>query len=125
MLTTWKFRIKDSGASGTTLEKMSRSVNQVWNFAKATTRDALRAKSARIILDKKTGKKIGIPNFLSSSELDALVAGSSKELELHSQTIQAITQEYCTRRIQFKKLLRWRGKKSLGWVPFVCRETSI
>ena len=125
MLTTWKFRIKDSGSSGTTLEKMSRSVNQVWNFSKATTRDALGAKSARIIVDKKTGKQIGIPNFLSSSELDALVAGSSKELELHSQTVQAVTQEYCTRRIQFKKLLRWRGKKSLGWVPFKAAGIKI
>lgn len=97
---------------------MARSVNFVWNFAKQTQRDALRAKSARIIQDKKTGSLIGIANFLSSTELDSLVAGSSKELGLHSQTVQAITQEYCTRRIQFKKLLRWRGKKSLGWIPF-------
>ena len=118
MLTTWKFRLKDAGSGGTNLCKMSRAVNFVWNFSKATTRDALRAKSARVILDKKTGNPVGIPNFLSSNELDALVAGSSKELGLHSQTIQAITQEYCIRRIQFKKLLRWRGKKSLGWVPF-------
>ena len=118
MLTTWRFRIKDGGSAATALAKMGSSVNFVWNFSKATTRDALRAKSARIILDKKTGKSVGIPNFLSSSELDSLVAGSSKELGLHSQSVQAITQEYCVRRMQFKKLLRWRGKYSLGWVPF-------
>ena len=118
MLTTWRFRIKDSGNAGKALSKMSRTVNFVWNFAKQTQRDALRAKSARLIVDKKTGSLVGIHNFLSSSEMDALVAGSSKELGLHSQTVQAITQEYCTRRVQFKKLLRWRGKRSLGWVPF-------
>ena len=118
MITTWKFRIKDSGAAKTTLNRMSRSVNFVWNFAKQTQREALYARSARIIKDKATGLDIGIPNFLSSSELDRLVAGSSKELGLHSQTVQAVTQEYSTRRVQFKKLLRWRGKRSNGWVPF-------
>jgi IS605 OrfB family transposase len=118
MLTTWKFRIKDGGSAGRTLSRMARSVNMVWNFAKTTQRDALRAKSARLIEDKKSGTEVAIPNFLSSAELDALVAGSSKELGLHSQTVQAITQEYSTRRKQFGKLLRWRGRKSLGWVPF-------
>jgi len=118
MLTTWRFRIKDSGAAGKALSRMARSVSMVWNFAKATQRDALRAKSARLIVDKATGSVVGIPNFLSSQELDALVAGSSKELGLHSQSVQAITQEYSTRRKQFGKLLRWRGKRSLGWVPY-------
>lgn len=118
MLTTWRFRIKDSGASGNALTRMARSVNLVWNFSKATQRDALRSKSARLIEDKKSGAQVAIPNFLSSTELDALVAGSSKELGLHSQTVQAITQEYSTRRKQFGKLLRWRGRKSLGWIPY-------
>ncbi len=50
--------------------------------------------------------------------MDALVAGSSKEINLHSQTIQAVSQEYVRRRIQFKKCLRWRSGKSLAWIPF-------
>ena len=42
-----------------------------------------------------------------------------KEFLINSQTVQAISDEYVTRRIQFKKIkLKWRGKKSLGWVPF-------
>jgi putative transposase len=118
MITTWRFRIKDSGSSGRKLCRMARAVNFVWNYAKSTQIAALKARSGRIILDKKTGLEVGIPNFLSSSELDALVAGSSKELGLHSQTVQGTVQEYSTRRIQFKKLLRWRGRKSLGWIPF-------
>jgi IS605 OrfB family transposase len=44
-------------------------------------------------------------------------------LSLHSQTVQAISSEYCTRRKQFKcSKLRWRvsrgPKRSLGWIPF-------
>ncbi len=97
---------------------MSRSVNMVWNFCKQTQKEALKNKSVKLINDKKSGKKISIPYFFSSSEMDGLVAGSSKELCLHSQTVQAISQEYITRRIQFKTLLRWRGKRSLGWIPF-------
>lgn len=54
------------------------------------------------------------------SELDKMTAGCSKELGLHSQTIQAITKEFYTRCQQFKKVkLNWRSRKrSLGWIPF-------
>src|SRR6185437_16198329 len=50
-------------------------------------------------------------------------AGAAKELGLNSQSVQAICEEYVTRRVQFKKRkLRWRksnGKeRSLGWIPF-------
>ena len=54
----------------------------------------------------------------------AFTKGASKEgLRLHSQTIQAVSEEYCLRRKQFKKpKLRWRVSKgcrrSLGWIPF-------
>ncbi|WP_292257129.1 hypothetical protein [Marinospirillum sp.] len=49
--------------------------------------------------------------------------GASKELGLHSQTLQMISKEYVTRRKQFKKSrLSWRKsggiRRSLGWVPF-------
>ena len=118
MITTWKFRIKNTSKAKNKLNKMARTVNFVWNFAKQTQIDALKARSARIILDKKTGKYIGIPNFLTKFELNNLVSGSSKELGLHSQTVQAVVEQYSTRRVQFKKLLRWRGRKSLGWIPF-------
>jgi transposase len=49
-----------------------------------------------------------------------LTAGTSKDLHLSSQTVQAICEEYVTRKRQFKKLrLKWRSRKrSLGWIPF-------
>nr|WP_281276332.1 transposase [Fluviispira sanaruensis] len=117
--------MKDSGRANKVLSKMSRSVNMVWNFCKQTQKEALKNKSVKLIDDKKSGKKISIPYFFSSSEMDGLVAGSSKELCLHSQTVQAISQEYITRRIQFKTLLRWRGKRTLGWIPFKASAIKI
>jgi putative transposase len=118
MLTTWHFRIKDSGSSGRVLSQLARSVNFVWNFCKATQIQALKRQDARIIVDKKSGEKIPIANFFSAYELNNLTSGSAKELGIHSQSVQAVCEEYVTRRKQFKKLLRWRGKKSLGWIPF-------
>ena len=117
MLTTWQFRIKDSIAKKK-LKPMARAVNFVWNFAKATQVQALERKDARIITDKTSGQPVAIPNFLSAFELNNLTSGSGRELGLHSQTVQAVCEEYVTRRKQFGKLLRWRGKKSLGWIPF-------
>jgi putative transposase len=118
MLTTYHYRVKDAGKAHKILSEMSKSVNVVWNFCKQTQSDALRIRPFRTIKDKKTACQVFIPNFLSSAEMDGLVAGTSQELGLHSQTVQAVSQEYVRRRIQFKKLLRWRGRKSLAWIPF-------
>ncbi len=62
--------------------------------------------------------------FLSGYDFAPFTKGAGKEgIPLHSQTIQAISEEYATRRKQFKKVkLRWRisrgSKRSLGWIPF-------
>lgn len=85
-------------------------VNFVWNYCNETSRKVLEREQ----------------RFISAYELDALTAGATKEgLTLHSQTVQAISAEYATRRRQFKKRqLRWRvsnrkrANYSLGWVPF-------
>lgn len=63
---------------------------------------------------------VAIPNFLFAFEFNYLVKGSSKELGLHAQTVQAVAEEYALRRRRAKKRwLRWRSKKkSLGWIPF-------
>jgi putative transposase len=118
LLTTWKYRIKDSSRAGRELSKMARAVNFAWNFAKQTQLMAYSRKSGRLIVDKQTGKTIGIPNILTAFELSNLAAGSSKELGLHSQTIQAVMEEWSRRRKQVGKLPRWRGRKSLGWIPW-------
>ena len=84
MITTYRYRMKDSGRAGKNLSKMAQAVNVVWNFCKQTQKEALKNKCVKIIENKKTKEFISIPYFLSSTEMDALVAGSSKELGLHS-----------------------------------------
>jgi transposase len=99
---TFKFRIKDS-ASGKKLDRLSKAVNFVWNYCNEISLKALQDREL----------------WLSKYDLNKLTAGSSKELGLHSQTINAVSEEFATRRKQFKKKkLRWRGKRSLGWIPF-------
>ena len=78
----------------------------------------LKRVSARVILDKKTGQPVAIPNFLSAYELHRLLKSSSKMLGIHSQSVQAAADEYVRRRKQFHGLLRWRGRDKLGWIPF-------
>ena len=64
--------------------------------------------------------------FVSAFDLHPYVKGASHAgLNLHSQTLQAVTEEFVTRRKQFKKLkLRWRvsnpkrSNYNLGWIPF-------
>ena len=124
MLTTWRFRIKDSGSAGRKLGAMARSVNFCWNFFKETQLTALRRRSAKIIKIQDGSEKV-VPNFLSAFELSNLAAGAAKDLGLHSQTVQAVAEEYARRRKQFKKLLRWRGQRSLGWIPFKVSAVKI
>jgi IS605 OrfB family transposase len=60
---------------------------------------------------------------LSGFDLNKLTTGSSKELGLHSGTVNAVCEQYAKSRSQKKRpCLRYRGKRSLGWVPIKGRE---
>jgi putative transposase len=100
---TFRYRIKDA-TSGKHLQHMAGAVNYVWNYCQEVSLLAWRREK----------------RYLSAYDLHALTAGTSKDLHLSSQTIQAICEEYVTRKRQFKKLkLKWRSKKrSLGWIPW-------
>ena len=76
--------------------------------------------------------------FLSAEDLHEFTAGATKAgLELHSQTVQAVNEEYVLRRQQARKRrLRWRvsdrrrSNYSLGWIPFKavaiqCRSPGV
>lgn len=105
---TLKLRLKDKHAK--LLIQLAREVNLVWNYVNDLCFKHL----------QRTGK------FFSAFDVAKYTAGASKAgLSLHSQTIQAISEELITRRKQFKKAkLNWRvsnpqsPKKSLGWIPF-------
>ena len=102
MIRTYRYRIKDSSAAPQ-LNQLARACNQVWNFCNESQEHALRWNQ----------------RWPTGFDLNKLTAGCSKELGLHSQTVQAVCEEYATRRKHSKKRkLRWRGKRSLGWIPF-------
>lgn len=102
MIHTYRYRVKDSTAASQ-LNELARACNLVWNFCNESQEHALRWNQ----------------RWPTGFDLNKLTAGCSKELGLHSQTVQAVCEQYATRRQQFKKRrLRWRGKRSPGWVPF-------
>jgi putative transposase len=99
---TYRYRVKGS-SSLRRLAKMARTVNFVWNYVNDTQKTAVR-----------WGRK-----WPSAYDFNALTDGCSKELGLGAQTIQAIGQQYASSRSTHKKrLLRYRGRRTLGWVPF-------
>jgi len=109
---TLKLRIKDKHSK--VLSQLASAVNFVWNYVNDLCFKHL----------QRTG------NFFSAFDIAKYTTGASKLLNLHSQTIQAITEELILRRKQFKKAkLKWRvsnpksSKKSLGWIPF--KKTAI
>ena len=104
MLLTYRYRLKDgSRARKRELRRMARAVNQVWNYCNEAQLHSL-----------KHNKK-----WPRAFDLNNLIAGSSKMLGLQSHTIQAVCEKYAaSREAKRKSKLRWRGKRSLGWVPF-------
>lgn len=100
MILTFRYRVKNLNGK---LNAYARAVNFVWNYCNDVQKHSL-----------KWGKK-----WPTGFELTYLTAGSSKELGILATTISEVCRQYAKSRSQFRKpFLRYRGKKSLGWVPF-------
>lgn len=102
---TLQFRLKDKHAG--VLREKAIAVNLVWNYCNEL---------AFRVLEREQ-------RFLKKYDYHAFTAGAGKDLGLHSQTVQAVYEEYATRRAQFHKAkLRWRAsfgvRRNLGWIPF-------
>ena len=101
-----RVRLKDRHAS----ELLDKAfwVNQVWNYSNELSHKVWERER----------------RFIGNYEIDRYTSGASTAgVRLHSQTIQAVSAEYVTRRVQARKVkLRWRvssgSRRSLGWVPF-------
>ncbi len=104
MLLVYRYRVKSLNGL---LNKQARAVNFVFNYCNDRQKDALRF-----------GRK-----WLSGFDLNKLTTGSSKELGIHSGSINAVCEQYAKSRSQKKRpYLRYRGKKHLGWVPLKGRD---
>jgi IS605 OrfB family transposase len=106
-----RLRLKDKHAR--VLRDKAYWVNQVWNYSNE--------------LSFKVWERER--KFLSGYDFAKYTRGASKAgIPLHSQTIQAISEEYAIRRKQAGKVkLRWRkstgARRSLGWIPFKASAT--
>ncbi|MGY2490952.1 RNA-guided endonuclease InsQ/TnpB family protein, partial [Cupriavidus sp. CP313] len=104
MLLVYRYRVKSLNGL---LNQQSRVVNYVWNFCNDTQKHAL-----------KWGKK-----WPTGFDLNVLTTGSSKELRIHSGTVNAVCEQYAKSRSQHRRpYLRYRGRRSLGWVPLKGRD---
>lgn len=107
ILLTYRYRVKDA-TSGKHLDRMAVAVNQVWNYCGGIQNDSRRHNK----------------RWPSFPELCRLVAGSTKELGIHSDTLQDVVRHWAASRDKIRRRPRWRvsggPKRSLGWVPFQC-----
>jgi putative transposase len=104
MVLVYRYRVKSLTGL---LDRQARAVNFVWNYCNDRQQDAL-----------KWGRR-----WLSGFDLNQLTAGSSKALDIHSGTINAVCEQYARSRAQKRRpMLRYRGRRSLGWVPLKGRD---
>jgi IS605 OrfB family transposase len=104
VILVYRYRVKSLTGL---LDRQARAVNFVWNYCN----DAQKHERA-------WGKR-----WPSGFDLNKLTTGSSKELGIHSGTVNATCEQYAKSRRQHKRpWLRYRGRKSLGWVPFKGRD---
>lgn len=104
---TYRYRVKDKHAAR--LNKMAAAVSMVWNYCNEAQVHAA-----------KWGQR-----WPTAFDLHRQTAGTSKELGLSATAINAICTCYVQSRVQAKRAkLRWRGKKSLGWVPVKSGDVS-
>ena len=119
LITTYQFRIKDSNkALKKALMVLSGKVNFVWNYINALQQKDLRPY-----------KNLKKPSWFNQYDLQDYTKGTSKLLNLPAQTIQAIQEEYVTRRVQFKKpWLKFRTNRknrNLPWIPIKAQDLKI
>ena len=104
MILVYRYRVKSLNGL---LNQQSRAVNYVWNFCNDTQKHAL-----------KWNKR-----WPTGFDLNVLTTGCSKILGIHSGTVNATCEQYAKSRNQRRRpYLRYRGKKSLGWVPLKGRD---
>ena len=109
-LTAYRFRLKDSSCRKR-LRQLGFGVHDVWNYCNETN-------AYHWSFRRKT---------LTAFALNTLTVGVGKDLGLHSQTVQAVCEEYAKCGKQFKRpKLNWRSRKrSLGWIPFEAAGVKV
>src|SRR5690348_16700078 len=95
---TYRYRVKSLQGE---LNRQARAVNFVWNYCNDVQRHALRWSK----------------RWPSYFDLTKLTSGTCKELGLGSGAVEAACSRFIASRSQHGPRLRFRGRKSLGWIP--------
>jgi putative transposase len=104
VILVYRYRVKSLNGL---LNRCSRAVNYVWNYCNDTQKYALKWHKS----------------WPSGFDLNVLTAGCATELGLQSGTVNAVCEQYAKSRAQRRRpYLRYRGKKSLAWVPLKGRH---
>jgi hypothetical protein len=107
MQLTDKFRLRDK--HGAELNRQAWVVNAIFNYVNEAQRHMLRW-----------------DRWLSYVDLARLTAGPARKLDLHAHTVQRVCRQHVeSRKLQRKPWLRWRGRKSSGWVAFNTGHVSF
>ena len=101
MILTYRYRVRSRSAERR-LERMAEAVNLVWNFCGDTQENA-----------KRWGKR-----WPSAYDLMKLAAGTNGELGISNEVIETTCMQFVQARRAAGRRPRWRGRHSLGWVPF-------
>jgi len=103
MQLTYRFRVKDKHIAR--LKAQAGAVNFVWNFCNEVQ-----------IRAAKEGRR-----WLGYHDLDRLTKGATKAgIDLHSQTVQKICEQYDTSRQQHRKpWLAWRKNTRFSPIPWL------
>lgn len=109
MIKTFKYRIKDR-ASKKLLAEVSSYVNYIWNYCRDVSKK-------HYIRNRRT---------LSGFDLNNLTSGTCKVLNIHSEVVQSVCEQYARSSRQHKKLSKFRSyKRSLNWVSFKTRAVKL
>ena len=106
-LITYRFRVKDKEARR--LRRYARACDFVWNYCCNAQKHAVKWRARR-------------PSYF---DLIEKTAGVSKEIGIHSDTVASLCKRFVDSCKKNKKTPRYRGVKSLRWVPFVGRNITL
>lgn len=113
MIITYKYRLKDRRAAKY-LRDHARACNQVWNWAVAQHRHAIRLYQAG-----GSGSK-----WPSHFDLAKACKGIGKELGINQQTVACVCEQWVRHRsVRFRP--SYGAKRALGWVPFQKQSRQI
>jgi putative transposase len=115
MILSYRYRVKDA-TTGKVLDALAWNVNTAWNRLVHEQHEVQRHYCAEM------GPNLPWPGLMA---LRAHFTGHGQDCGLHSDTLAETARVFHASRNTHRKCPRNRGRKSLGWVPFIKRAVQI